>query len=290
MKQYLDLCREVLLKGVEKPNRTGINTIGIHGAMMKFDLSEGFPAVTTKKLAWRQSIAEMLGFLRGYDNAEDFRRLDCRVWDANANKNKQWLNNPNRKGEDDLGRIYGVQARRWRTGNFIGQVGKQLTYETLDQLRGVVSDLKAGIDNRREIVLHWNPSELEEMALPPCHLLYQFGIQDGTLNLSMYQRSADMPLGVPFNICGYSWLLSVIAKITGHTPGVFTHFLHDVHIYKNQIELMEEQVTRIPFPLSNLVINPQIKSLKDLETWVTVDDFEVIRYKSHPAIKYPFAV
>ena len=279
MKQYLELCKQVLDKGIRKPNRTGVDTIGIQGAMMKFDLRDGFPAVTTKKLAWKPCFAEMLGFLRGYDNAADFRALGCKVWDANANENEQWLANPYRKGKDDLGRIYGVQARRWGAGAGV-----------IDQLKMVIDDLSKGVDNRREIITHWNPSDMHEMALPPCHLLYQFGLQGDVLNLSMYQRSCDMPLGVPFNIAGYAWLLSVVAKITGHTPGVFTHFLHDVHIYVDQVELMREQVNRIPRELPLLQISDRVKSLGYLDSKAVMDDFDLLAYNHEAAIKYPFAV
>ena len=279
MKQYLDLCKLVLKKGLRKPNRTGVDTIGIQGAMMQFDLEEGFPAVTTKKLYWKSCFAEMLGFLRGYHSAQQFRTLGCKVWDANANENEQWLTSGARKGRDDLGRIYGVQARDWS-----GPWGK------VDQLRQVVDDLTRGIDNRREIVTHWNPGELCEMALPPCHLLYQFGIQGHRLNLSMYQRSCDMPLGVPFNIAGYAWLLSVIARVTGLTPGTFTHFLHDVHVYVNQVPLLKEQIKRKPHKLPKLVIAPAVHTLEDLETWVAPDCFELKHYKHDGAIAYPFTV
>jgi thymidylate synthase len=279
VKQYLNLCRLVLNEGLRKQNRTGVDTIGIQGAMMKFDLEDGFPAVTTKKLYWRSCFAEMLGFLRGYDSAQQFRALGCKVWDANANENEQWLTSGARKGRDDLGRIYGVQARDWS-----GPWGK------VDQLRQVVDDLSKGIDNRREIVTHWNPGELCEMALPPCHLLYQFGIQGHRLNLSMYQRSCDMPLGVPFNIAGYAWLLSVIARVAGLTPGTFTHFLHDVHVYVNQVPLLKEQIKRKPHKLPTLVMSPAIHTLEDLETWVRPDHFELKKYKHHEVISYPFSV
>lgn len=279
MNQYLELARKVLNDGVLKPNRTGINTLGIIGGMMQFDLADGFPIVTTKKTAFRVAIAEMLGFLRGYDSAAQFRKLGCKVWDANANENPQWLNNPKRMCDDDLGRIYGVQAREWNGTN--GYV---------DQLSNVYEDLKAGIDNRREIITHWNPGEMQNMALPPCHLLYQFGIQDGRLCLSMYQRSADMALGVPFNVVGYAWLLSVMAKITGLKPGIFTHFLHDIHIYENHLEGMREQLSRRPYGLPQLHITKDINTLEDLENWVTPDDFQLINYNHWPAIKYDMAV
>lgn len=289
MKQYLDLCKKVLDTGIMKKNRTGINHLGIQGDMMKFDLSQGFPAVTTKELAFKTCVAEMLGFLRGYDNARKFRSLGCKVWDANANENEQWLKNGYRKGTDDLGRIYGVQARDWRItkGSGLNYSG---AYDTSDQLRNVYEDLKVGKDNRREIITHWNPGETDQMALPPCHLLYQFGIEGDKLNLAMYQRSCDMPLGVPFNIAGYAWLLSVMAHITGLKVGTFTHFLFDIHIYENQIEGIKEQLSREPLNLPMLWINPEIQTLEDLETWVTVGDFKLIAYQHHPAIKFPFAV
>lgn len=283
MRQYLALCEKVLAKGIRKTNRTGFDHFGYTGDMMQFDLADGFPAVTTKKLAFRSVVAEMLGFLRGYDNAADFRKLGCKVWDANANENPQWLQNNQRRGLDDLGRVYGVQAREWSGG-------PRSSTPRVDQLRKVYEDLRRGIDNRREIVTHWNPGELSQMALPPCHMFYQFGIQGDRLNLSMYQRSCDVPLGIPFNIAGYAWLLSVFAQITGHKPGVFTHFMHDIHIYENQIENMQIQVARDPHPLPELVINPCVRTLEDLETWVTPDDFGLKGYTHHRHITYPFAV
>jgi len=283
MQQYLDLLQRVIDEGVRKPNRTGIDTIGIQGAMMQFDLADGFPAVTTKKLKTKACFMEMLGFLRGYDNAAQFRELGCNVWNANANENQQWLNNSARKGEDDLGEIYGVQARRWRADPFA------LT-PIIDQLRNVYNDLRQGIDNRREIVTHWNPGKTSHIALPPCHLLYQFGIQGDRLNMCMYQRSCDMPLGVPFNMAGYAWLLSVMAQITGHKPGVFTHFLWDVHIYVNQLEGVYEQLSRTPHELPQLLINPAITDLEYLEEHATASDFVLKNYNHEPAIHFPFAV
>lgn len=281
MKQYLDLCKEMLANGVRKQNRTGVDTIGIQGAMMKFNMDDGFPAVTTKKLYWKSCFAEMLGFLRGYDSARQFRSLGCKVWDANANENETWLSNPHRKRTDDLGSIYGVQGRRWYNHHTKG---------VIDQLAPIIDDLSRGVDNRREIVSYWNPAEMDHMALPPCHLLYQFGIQAHRLNLSMYQRSCDMPLGVPFNIAGYAWLLNVIARVTGLTPGTFTHFLHDVHAYVDQVPLLKEQIEREPHDLPELEIAPAVHTLEDLETWVHPDCFELKNYTHHPAIAYPFTV
>ncbi len=280
MKQYLDLCQRVLDEGVVRPNRTGVDTIGIQGAMLQFNLAHGFPAVTTKRLYYNKAFAEMLGFFRGYDNAAKFRALGCDVWDQNANENEQWLNNPRRKGTDDLGRIYGVQGRRWT-----GYDGTEY-----DQLRMVYNDLKDHKDNRREIVSHWNPAEMKRMALPPCHLLYQFGIQENRLNLTMYQRSADIPLGVPFNIAGYAWLLCVMARITKLVPGVFTHFIHDAHIYVDQIDGIETQLTRTPKPLPRFWMLPQLKTFEDIDHHAKETDFKLANYDHHPGIKFPFAV
>jgi len=285
MQQYIDLCNKVFQFGLEKTNRTGINHIGYHGDMMKFDLAEGFPILTTKEVNFKACVAEMLGFLRGYDNAEDFRKLGCKVWDANANENEEWLSNLNRYGTDDLGRIYGVQARDWRAN------GDTLSTRHIDQLQGVIDDLVQGKDNRREIVTHWNPGEFHLMALPPCHVLYQFGIQGAYLNLSMYQRSCDVPLGIPFNITGYAWLLSAVAHISNLVPGAFTHFMHDIHVYANQVETLKNvQMVREPRELPTLIINPAIRTLQDLETWVRPEDFSLEGYDPHPKIKYPFAV
>lgn len=540
MEQYLNLCRNVLRDGRQKSNRTGVDTIGYHGDMCKYNLRDGFPAVTTKKLAFKSVVAEMLGFLRGYDNAADFRALGCKVWDENANDNEQWLANPHRGWEDDLGRIYGVRWRKWRnwepilhienlpsntgiadyniiqtddiadftsnksgiigniyestksgrfrviresgrnksghllfdirffnTGNMVkncqkpavlkgnikdiyspcvcnigvvGNVAKVVKHELYqtwhdmihrcygknrqnnkwykdngvtvsdrwlvfenfvsdskkvknwelkavfpgeysldkdfndsniydvstcrwsnkheqvvnsdnapsfiaidpdgnshigrgskvfadehglssgmvrqcvrgtckshkgwtfkktrdifiytetDQLKLVAAKLKMGIDDRRLIISGWHPSELDKQCLPVCHAFMQFGIQGNRLNLTMYQRSCDVPLGIPFNIAGYAWLLSVMAKITGHKPGTFTHMMHDIHVYVNQFDLLLEQAEREPLPLPHMLINPKIKTLEDLETWVTPDDFALIGYEHHPHIKYPFTV
>lgn len=284
MKQYLELCRKAL-DGTMKPNRTGIPTVGYFGDMVKYNLRDGFPAVTTKKLAFRSAVAEMLGFLRGYSNARDFERLGCNVWTANANENEQWLNNLYRRGDGDLGRIYGVQARNWASPSH-----RRGFTVRVDQLRSVYDDLCAGIDNRREIVTHWNPGELHEMALPPCHMFYQFNLDGDVLNMSMYQRSCDLPLGVPFNIAGYAWLLQVMARITGHKAGTFTHMMGDIHVYENQIELLKGQLMRDPYKLPHMDINPKIKTIEDLETWVTPQDFILRYYQHHPAIKYPFAL
>lgn len=282
--EYLRLGKRLLDKGTWVYNeRTGKNCLTYIGDMMKFDLSssnaEAFPLLTSKKMFYKPMIAELLGFIRGYDNAEDFRNLGCKIWDANANKSKHWLENENRKGEDDLGRIYGVQARNWITPDG----------EEIDQLKNVIQKLSSRIDDRRLIVTHWNPGELNKMALPPCHLLYQFSIIDEHLHLTLYQRSADFPLGVPFNIASYALLLKMVARITGLKEGTFTHFLHNIHIYEDQIDLFEDQIIRKPYPSPTLRMNKDIQTLKDLETWVTVDDFNIIAYNHHDAIRFPFS-
>ena len=277
MKQYLELCKKVLEKGVQKENRTGVDTIGYIGDMMQFDMADGFPLLTTKKMKPIPIFGEMLAFLRGYTNAKDFRKLGSNVWDANANKNEKWLANPHRKGTDDLGPIYGAQARRWDGS-------------TLDQLAGVVEKLSRGEDDRRLIVSHWNPGALDKVALPSCHVMYQFGIQEGRLCLSMYQRSCDVPLGIPYNVAGYSWLLHVIAKISGLEPGVFTHFMHDIHIYVDQVDGILEQIDRAPRSLPSLKINEDVKTFTDLDIWADQFSFTVENYHPHPAITIPFAV
>lgn len=278
--EYIRIGKELIDNGLWTLNtRTGKRCLTVLGGMMKFDLSNGeFPLLTTKEVYYKPLIAELIGFIRGYDNAKDFRDLGCNIWNANANETAEWLNNENRKGVDDLGRIYGVQARGWRT----------LDGSNVDQLKTVIEKISMGIDDRRLIVSHWNAGELDQMALPPCHLLYQFSILDNKLHLTMYQRSADYPLGVPFNIASYALLLILVARITNMEVGTFTHFLNNIHIYEDQVELFKRQLTRIPYKAPKIHINNDIKSLADLETWVTVDDFEIQGYTHHPSMKYPF--
>lgn len=279
--EYIRISNNVINNGSWKLNdRTGKKCKTVHSDMGRYDLSfNRFPALTTKKLSITPMIGELLGFIRGADNAKDFRDLGCNFWDMNANKTKDWLENPNRRGTDDLGRIYGVQGRNWINKNG----------ETTDQLKIIVEKLKQGIDDRRLILNYWNPGELDEMALPPCHDFYQFHLLNNKLSLSMYQRSNDIPLGTPMNIASSSLLLILMAKIVNATPHMFTHFMGDIHIYEDQYELMIEQVTRTPFAAPKMVINPDIKKLEDLETWVTNDDFALVNYKHHSAIKFPFS-
>lgn len=280
--EYNRICNNVLTNGTMiKNERTGKNCLTYFGDMMKFDLSTGyFPLITTKKVLFTPIVAELIGFLRGYDNAKQFRELNCNIWNANANESKHWVENKNRKGHDDLGRIYGVQARDWQTP----------TNDHIDQLKNVVDKLLNNIDDRRLIVNHWNPGELDMMALPPCHMTYIFGLNGDTLNLSMLQRSCDLPLGIPFNIASYALLLNLIAKITNKKVGVFTHFMWNIHVYEDQIELLRQQMLRQPYENAcKLLINDDIKSLHDIDTWVTPNDFYVTNYRHHPFIKYPFS-
>lgn len=268
MKQYLNLLSHIRDNGIRQENRTGIDTLFIPGASMVFDLRDGFPAVTTKKLYFEQTIGEYIGFSRGYTSAADFRSLGCRIWDGNANKHgvdqqgnivpNQWLTNPNREGEDDLGRIYGKQWRAWRGKAFIKTVEPiardssnmhflaELEYEEIDQVQNVITTLMTRPTDRRMIINAWRPDEFDQMALPPCHVMYQFiaNVRSRELHLCMYQRSCDMFLGVPFNIASSALMLTTIAAITGFTPATFTHFLADAHIYVNHLDQVEEQLSR----------------------------------------------
>lgn len=281
MRQYLNLLQEVLTKGTLQENRTGISTLMIPGAMLKFDMAEGFPAVTTKKLAFKSGVAELLGFLRGYDNAKDFRELGCKFWDQNANETKSWVNNPNRKGEDDLGRIYGQQWRNWVRSDGGGY---------LDQVQVLIEGIRKDPTSRRLIVNAWRPDEFDQMALPPCHILFQVIIEQTTKKMHMvwYQRSNDLFLGIPINSMSYGTLLHLLARITGHIPGTLTGFLADVHIYSNHINQVKLQLTRDPLPLPRLWLSPEIKQNTNLED-IQPDQIKLLSYYSHPAIHAPMA-
>lgn len=283
MKQYLDLCQRIIDEGVWIENeRTGQRCLTLINADLEYDVSGNqFPLITTRKSYWKAAIAELLGYLRGYDSAADFRAIGCNTWNANANDNTAWLANPHRKGEDDMGRVYGVQGRRWQK-----QDGS-----TLDQLKKIVDNLSRGLDDRGEILTFYNPGEFELGCLRPCMHTHTFSLLGDTLYLTSYQRSCDVPLGLNFNQIQVFTLLALIAQITGHKAGKAYHKIVNAHIYENQLELMRDvQLKREPFASPQLKINPQIKSLEDLETWVTVDDFEVIGYQHHDPIQYPFSV
>ncbi len=282
MTQYLQLCQRILDEGVMVKNeRTGHNCLTVINADMQYNVGAGeFPLVTTRKSFYKSAIAELLGYIRGYSNSSLFRELGTKTWDANANENEAWLNNPNRQGNDDMGRVYGVQGRQWMKPNG----------ETVDQLTKVINNLKKGIDDRGEIVTFYNPGEFELGCLRPCMHTHTFSLIGDTLYLTSYQRSCDVPLGLVFNMVQVYTLLALVAQITGHKPGIAYHKIVNAHIYENQIDLMEEQLKRRPFSSPELKINSNIKSLKDLENWVSTDDFKLVGYKAHDAIRYPFAV
>lgn len=281
MKQYLDALKHVLEHGVDKQNRTGISTRAVFGMQLRFSMEDGFPALTTKKIPWKSVASELLWFIEG---SNDERRLaeilhgtrdasKTTIWTANAEA-PYWK--PKAKFHGDLGRIYGVQWRKWKSPD-----GKEI-----DQLANAIKMIKENPTSRRIIVNSWNPGELSQMALPPCHAFFQFFVADGKLSLQMYQRSCDMFLGVPFNIASYSLLLHMVAQVTGLNPGEFIHTLGDAHIYHNHIEQVKEQLSRKPFPLPRLWLNPEIKNIDDFR----MEYIKLENYESHPAIKAEMAV
>ncbi|WP_144210193.1 thymidylate synthase [Shewanella donghaensis] len=283
MRQYLDLCQNIVDNGHWIENeRTGKRCLTVINADLQYDVKNNqFPIITTRKSYWKSAIAELIGYIRGYDNAADFRAIGTKTWDMNANDNQSWLNNPHRKGEDDMGRVYGVQGRSWQ----------KTSGGNLDQLAKIVDNLSKGIDDRGEIITFYNPGEFDMGCLRPCMHTHTFSLLGDTLYLTSYQRSCDVPLGLNFNQIQVYTFLALMAQITGNKPGMAYHKIVNAHIYEDQLELMQtEQLKREPFPSPQLKINPDIKSLKDLETWVTMDDFEVVGYEHHDAIKYPFSV
>jgi len=283
MQQYLELCQRVVDHGKWVENkRTGKRCLTIINADLEYDVSEGvLPVLTTKKVFWKAAIAEMLGYIRGYTSAAEFRSIGCNTWNANANDNPDWLANSFRKGEDDMGRCYGAQGRDWRNPE----------NERVDQLLNVYNDLRQGVDNRCEIMTFMNPGERDRACLNSCMHTHTFSLLDGHLYLTSYQRSDDLPLGHGFNQVQVGWLLMVMAQITGLKPAKAFHKIVNAHVYEDQFELLRDvQLKRKPYPQPTLNINPKIKTLEDLETWVTVDDFELVGYEHHPGIKYEFSV
>lgn len=263
MKQYLDLARLVLEKGVQKGDRTGTGTISRFGHQMRFDLSEGFPLVTTKKLHLKSIIHELIWFLKGDTNIKYLKENGVRIWDEWADEN------------GDLGKIYGHQWRSWE-GDGV----------TIDQIQEVVDTLKTNPDSRRIIVSAWNVAQLDQMALPPCHCFMQFYVANGKLSLQLYQRSADLFLGVPFNIASYSLLLLMMAQVTGLEAGEFIHTFGDVHIYNNHIDQIKEQLAREPYKLPTMVLNKEVTNIFDFK----YEDFTLVGYEAHPHIKGEVAV
>ncbi|WP_287600710.1 thymidylate synthase [Thiothrix sp.] len=264
MKQYLDLMRHVRDHGVKKTDRTGTGTLSVFGHQMRFDLSQGFPVVTTKKLHLRSIIHELLWFLQGDTNIRYLKANGVRIWDEWADEN------------GDLGPVYGYQWRNWPTPD-----GRHI-----DQISQVIAQLQNNPDSRRIIVSAWNVADVDNMALPPCHAFFQFYVAEGKLSCQLYQRSADIFLGVPFNIASYALLTLMMAQVTGLKPGEFVHTLGDAHLYLNHLEQVELQLSREPHPLPQMKLNPQITDLFAF----TYDDFELVGYEHHPHIKAEVAV
>ncbi len=264
MNQYLDLLRLVRETGVQKADRTGTGTRSVFGHQMRFDLAQGFPLVTTKRIHLRSVIFELLWFLRGDTNVSFLRENRVTIWD-------EWADE-----RGDLGPIYGRQWRSWR--DYDGGA--------IDQISGVVEEIKTNPDSRRLVVSAWNVADLERMRLPPCHILFQFYVAGGRLSCQLYQRSADLFLGVPFNIASYALLTHMIAQVTDLAPGEFIHTFGDAHIYDNHLDQVNEQLSRTPRPLPTLQLNPEVRNIFDF----TYEDVQVINYDPHPAIRAPVAI
>jgi thymidylate synthase len=277
MKQYLDLLRRVRTEGAPKDDRTGTGTWSVFGHQMRFDLAEGFPLVTTKKIHLKSVIHELLWFLRGDTNIGYLRENGVTIWD-------EWADE-----QGELGPIYGYQWRSWPTPSG----------ESIDQIQQVVEQIRSTPHSRRIIVSAWNPADLPDesiapqenvkrgrMALAPCHAFFQFYVRDGRLSCQLYQRSADVFLGVPFNIASYALLTMMVAQVCDLEPGEFIHTLGDAHLYRNHLEQADEQLSRQPYPLPRMKLNPEVRNLDDF----TYDDFEIVGYRCHPAIRAPIAV
>ena len=264
MKQYLDLMRHVREHGVKKEDRTGTGTLSVFGYQMRFDLAQGFPVLTTKKLHLRSIIHALLWFLKGDTNIRYLKENGVSIWDEWADEN------------GELGPVYGSQWRSWPMPD-----GRHI-----DQIAQVVEQIRNNPDSRRLIVSAWNVAEIENMALPPCHAFFQFYVAEGRLSCQLYQRSADIFLGVPFNIASYALLTLMMAQVTGLEPGEFVHTLGDAHLYLNHLEQADEQLARTPLPLPRMQINPEVRSIFDFR----FEDFELVGYEHHPHIKAPVAV
>lgn len=281
MKQYNDALNLILNKGKPKDDRTGTGTIGVFGHQMRFDLNDGFPAVTTKKLAFKAVLSELLWFLEG--SGDERRLAEILYGDRKTAKETIWSKNANApywkdkaKFEGDLGRVYGVQWRSWT-----GADGHMV-----DQISNLIKNIKEEPSSRRLIVSAWNPSEIEQMALPPCHVMFQAYINGGVLDLQMYQRSADMFLGVPFNIASYSLLMHMIAQVCDLHVGEFIHTIGDAHIYLDHADKVIEQLKRTPYDLPQLKMNKDVRNIFDFK----MNDFELVNYKHHDTIKAQMAV
>jgi len=264
MQQYLRLLQHILEHGAEKGDRTGTGTLSCFGYQMRFPLQEGFPLLTTKKLHLKSIIYELLWFLKGSTNIQYLKEHKVRIWDEWADEH------------GDLGPVYGKQWRSWEGAD--GRVH--------DQIRNITEQIKTNPDSRRLVVSAWNVGELDQMALSPCHALFQFYVADGQLSCQLYQRSADVFLGVPFNIASYALLTLMMAQVCGLQPGDFIHTFGDVHLYKNHVEQARLQLSRSPYPLPQMKINPTVKDILEF----TFEDFTLENYQAHPHIKAPVAV
>ncbi len=264
MQQYLNLMQHVLDNGVQRGDRTGVGTIGIFGYQMRFDLGQGFPLVTTKKLHLKSIIHELLWFLQGDTNVRYLQENGVRIWN-------EWADE-----DGELGPVYGYQWRSWPTAD-----GRHI-----DQISQLLDQLQNNPYSRRHIVSAWNVADVGNMALPPCHCLFQFFVADGRLSCQLYQRSADIFLGVPFNIASYALLTLMVAQVTGHEPGEFVHTFGDTHLYLNHLEQARLQLSREPLPLPEMRLNPEVTNLFDFR----YEDFELVNYHCHPHIKAPIAV
>lgn len=264
MRTYLNLMKHVLDNGVPKSDRTGTGTLSTFGYQMRFDLAKGFPLVTTKKTHFKSIVYELLWFLKGDSNIEFLKENNVTIWD-------EWADE---KG--DLGPVYGVQWRSWPAHD-----GK-----TFDQLKMILEEIKTNPNSRRMIISAWNVSQLDQMALAPCHAFFQFYVANGRLSCQLYQRSADVFLGVPFNIASYSLLVHMMAQVTGLQPGEFIHTLGDAHLYQNHLEQAKLQLQREPKPLPKILLNPEVKNIDDFR----FEDFTLVDYDPHPRIKAPIAI
>ena len=323
MQAYLSLVRTILDTGTWQENRTGIRSISIPGAALRFDLADGFPAITTRRLPFRSAVGELIGFLRGARSAAEFRALGCKVWDQNANENAAWLANPYRVGEDWLGEIYGYQWRAWpayklldpanaaqiedaqsRGYRVIGRIAdrdvtKIVLHKAIDQLRQCLDTIITNPTDRRILFHAWNCAQIEQMALPPCHLLYQLLPNRSTreLSLCLYVRSNDVGLGAPFNICEAALLLSLVARLTGYAPRWLSYFIGDAHIYENQLDMLHEQLGRVPYPPPRLAISDRVPAYSKTGLYepewlerIEPADFSLENYRHHPPLTAPMAV
>lgn len=287
---YLNALKNILENGDDRPDRTGVGTRGIFGLQMRFDLTEGFPAITTKKLAWKACVSELLWFIEGSGDENRLKEIlhgeryseKKTIWSDNASA-PYWVNKRLQRHPGDLGRVYGVQWRRWRKP--LVRINK-VVLQNHDQLLELIDGIKNDPYSRRHIITAWNPGELDLMALPPCHMMSQFYVNNGKLSCQMYQRSADMFLGVPFNIASYALFTHMLAQVCNLEVGDLIITIGDAHIYNNHFEQVKEQLTRAPLPMARLELNSEISVITDFE----MEDIELADYQSHDAIKAPMAV